>query len=141
MSDAATKVTSCITCGTTIHLKASGRPRKYCSRKCSAYEQQRMNRTRYDELSPEDLEYEGDDWVDKAFCKKNKVDTELFFPDRGRHNIPGLIAVTCQRCEVRKECLAFAIRNEIRHGVWGGTSERQRRRLRREIKRKVAATQ
>ena len=35
----------------------------------------------------------------------------------------------CDSCPVQSECLEYALRNRIDHGVWGGTSERQRRRI------------
>ncbi|GIU84260.1 MAG: hypothetical protein KatS3mg008_1035 [Acidimicrobiales bacterium] len=35
----------------------------------------------------------------------------------------------CERCPVREPCLEYALRHRIDHGVWGGTSERQRRRI------------
>ena len=35
----------------------------------------------------------------------------------------------CVNCAVRSECLEYALRNRIDHGVWGGTSERERRRI------------
>lgn len=36
----------------------------------------------------------------------------------------------CRRCPVRRECLDYAMTNEIRHGVWGGMDEKERKRLR-----------
>ncbi len=35
----------------------------------------------------------------------------------------------CEGCPVKSTCLEYAIENRIDHGVWGGTSERQRRRI------------
>lgn len=35
----------------------------------------------------------------------------------------------CRLCAVREECLAFAVESSIPHGVWGGMSESERRRL------------
>jgi len=58
------------------------------------------------------------------------VDVNLFFPDRGE-NIATAKAV-CMSCPVRAECLEFALVEVIKVGLWGGTSERERRRLRRE---------
>ena len=40
----------------------------------------------------------------------------------------------CWSCEVRQECLEYAMKNREVVGVWGGTSEKERRRLRREPK-------
>lgn len=41
----------------------------------------------------------------------------------------------CDRCEIEAECLAWALANNEQFGVWGGTSERTRRALRRDAKR------
>jgi WhiB family transcriptional regulator, redox-sensing transcriptional regulator len=35
----------------------------------------------------------------------------------------------CSSCPVKQVCLEYALRNRIDHGVWGGTSERERRRI------------
>lgn len=53
-----------------------------------------------------------------------------FFPERGAP-VDDARAV-CERCLVRVECLDFALRTKIKHGIWGGLSERERRRLRRD---------
>lgn len=73
-----------------------------------------------------------DDWRAQAACRTE--DPELFFPivQAG----PGLVQVAraktvCARCEVRTECLRFAVETGQDHGVWGGTSEEERRALRR----------
>lgn len=66
-------------------------------------------------------------WVELAECRG--MDVSLFFPDRGER----LDAVrdVCRRCEVQAECLAYAINNNEKTGVWGGRSERARRAIRR----------
>jgi WhiB family redox-sensing transcriptional regulator len=56
-------------------------------------------------------------------------DPDQFFPERG-DSLDAPRAV-CRRCEVAGPCLAFAIETGEQHGVWGGTSERERRHLRR----------
>ena len=64
-------------------------------------------------------------WMDFALC--TEVDAELFFPEKGGSTRePKSI---CRRCEVQSECLNYALRNGIEHGVWGATSERERRLL------------
>ena len=65
-------------------------------------------------------------WVSRANCVG--IESQLFFPDRGeptRH-----AKQVCQGCEVRAECLAYALATGQKFGVWGGTSERERRALR-----------
>ena len=51
-----------------------------------------------------------------------------FFPDRGQSSAPA--KAVCARCSVRTECLAFALDLDIRDGVWGGTSPKERRPVR-----------
>ncbi len=66
-------------------------------------------------------------WVALAECRG--MDVGLFFPERGEL-IDGARAV-CRRCEVQAECLAYAVNNGEKVGVWGGVSERSRRAIRR----------
>ena len=75
------------------------------------------------------------DWMPHAACIG--CDPELFFPSGRRWNIAAEIAeakAICRRCEVQPECLAYALKNCIRHGVWGGTSEGERIDLRRRMR-------
>lgn len=65
-------------------------------------------------------------WTHDALCAQ--VDTEIFFPDKGGSVREG--KRVCRECPVRAECLAYAIEHEDRYGIWGGLSERERRRLR-----------
>lgn len=67
------------------------------------------------------------EWQALANCLG--VDPELFFPERGASTREA--KAVCKGCVVREACLAYALRRGERHGVWGGTSERERRRLRR----------
>jgi WhiB family redox-sensing transcriptional regulator len=53
-----------------------------------------------------------------------------FFPERGVSTRPA--RAVCARCLVRDDCLGYAMAHGIKHGIWGGLSERERRRLRRE---------
>jgi WhiB family redox-sensing transcriptional regulator len=66
-------------------------------------------------------------WQDLALCAE--TDPEAFFPEKGGSTRePKRV---CRSCEVRPECLAYALEHDIRWGIWGGTSELERRRLRR----------
>ena len=67
------------------------------------------------------------EWQERALC--SQTDPEAFFPDKGGSTKAAL--AVCAGCSVRAECLEFAIANDERFGVWGGTTERERRRLRR----------
>ncbi|SFA94662.1 transcription factor WhiB [Amycolatopsis marina] len=81
------------------------------------------------------------DWQSRAACRDE--DPELFFPvsDMG----PGArqaeqARAVCARCPVRAECLGYALDNGLDHGVFGGTTERERRELfRRQRSRPQAA--
>lgn len=57
-------------------------------------------------------------------------DKSIFFPASGER-IKDAVAI-CAGCSVRTECLEYALENRIKHGIWGGASERKRRRIRRE---------
>lgn len=61
-----------------------------------------------------------------ALCAE--VDSELFFPEKGGSTKDA--KKLCGLCDVRQQCLDFAVDNDERFGVWGGLSERERRRLR-----------
>lgn len=72
------------------------------------------------------LDPDGTTWRDSALCAQ--VDNDLFYPEKGGSTRPA--KSLCERCEVRQQCLDFAVANDERHGIWGGLSERERRRLR-----------
>ncbi len=67
-------------------------------------------------------------WHDRANCKGANAD--LFFPERGASTRTA--KAICRECPVRAECLEFALRSGEKFGIWGGLSERERRRVRRE---------
>jgi WhiB family redox-sensing transcriptional regulator len=64
-------------------------------------------------------------WTEDAICPQ--IDTDLFFPEKGGSTREA--KSICARCPVTAECLEFALRNGERFGIWGGLSERERRRL------------
>ena len=66
------------------------------------------------------------DWTERALCAQ--TDPEAFFPEKGGSTREA--KRVCTGCEVRAECLEFALTNDERFGIWGGLSERERRRLR-----------
>lgn len=70
-----------------------------------------------------------DVWQDRAACYG--VDPDLFFPTSEDEAGPAL--AYCARCAIRAECLAWALKNGERYGVWGGMTEQQRRRLLRSV--------
>jgi WhiB family transcriptional regulator, redox-sensing transcriptional regulator len=65
------------------------------------------------------------EWQDKALCAE--VDPEIFFPEKGGSTRnPKRV---CAMCEVRAQCLDYALEHGEAFGIWGGMSERERRRL------------
>ncbi|MCY3560687.1 MAG: WhiB family transcriptional regulator [bacterium] len=69
-----------------------------------------------------------DPWKQYANCLG--VDPDLFFPERGASTKEA--KRVCGACVVRSECLEYALANGEKFGIWGGMSERERRRVRRE---------
>jgi WhiB family redox-sensing transcriptional regulator len=67
-------------------------------------------------------------WQDRALCAQ--TDPEAFYPEKGGSTREA--KKVCRSCEVRADCLEFALANDERFGIWGGMSERERRRLKRE---------
>ena len=66
-------------------------------------------------------------WQDRALCAQ--TDPEAFFPEKGGSTREA--KRVCTSCEVRAECLDYALANDERFGIWGGLSERERRKLKR----------
>ena len=67
-------------------------------------------------------------WQDYANCLG--VDPDLFFPERGASTREA--KEVCRGCIVRSLCLEYALVNGEKFGIWGGMSERERRRIRRQ---------
>ncbi|NJQ03935.1 WhiB family transcriptional regulator [Streptomyces zingiberis] len=67
------------------------------------------------------------DWRERALCAQ--TGPEFFFPVPGGSTREA--KQVCRACEGRVECLEYALENDERFGVWGGLSEKERRRLRR----------
>ena len=72
------------------------------------------------------------EWVEEAVCAQ--CDPEVWFPVRGQ----GAPQATdralriCGECPVRDECLQYALETEQLHGVWGGTTARERKQMKKE---------
>jgi WhiB family redox-sensing transcriptional regulator len=74
-------------------------------------------------------EDEGDNplsWQADSLCAQ--TDPEAFFPEKGGSTREA--KKICVSCEVRAQCLEYALLNDERFGIWGGMSERERRKLR-----------
>ena len=78
-----------------------------------------MTRTLMADIPPQHV-------LDHAECKG--LDPRLFFPERGESTREA--KAVCDTCPVRSDCLDWAIDTQQKHGIWGGRSERERRRIR-----------
>ena len=73
------------------------------------------------------LDLTPEDWAKDALCAQ--ADPEAFFPERGTPTTnPKTI---CAACDVQADCLGYALRHNEKYGIWGGTSPKERQRLRR----------
>lgn len=68
------------------------------------------------------------EWQERALCAQ--TDPEAFFPEKGGSTREA--KRVCLSCEVRGDCLEYALANDERFGIWGGLSERERRRLKKQ---------
>jgi WhiB family redox-sensing transcriptional regulator len=66
-----------------------------------------------------------DSWVDKAKCHAG--DGIKWFPDQGERMQTKIAKEYCFDCQVKAECLSYAMKNEIIHGIWGGKSAYERK--------------
>jgi WhiB family redox-sensing transcriptional regulator len=64
-------------------------------------------------------------WQERSLCAQ--TDPEAFFPEKGGSTREA--KKVCVGCEVRQQCLEYALANDERFGIWGGLSERERRKL------------
>jgi WhiB family redox-sensing transcriptional regulator len=72
---------------------------------------------------------EEQEWQERALCAQ--TDPEAFFPEKGGSTREA--KRICQGCEVRAECLEYALGHDERFGIWGGLSERERRKLKKRV--------
>ena len=70
-------------------------------------------------------------WRQAAACRG--VDPEVFYPFSDEE--AGAAKAVCGRCPVRQPCLEFALSSREHDGVWGGATERERRRMLRQRRR------
>jgi WhiB family redox-sensing transcriptional regulator len=83
------------------------------------------------------LQPPGKTWQRQANCMG--VDPDLFFPERGASTREA--KEVCRGCVVQEDCLEHALANGEKFGIWGGLSERERRKIRRRraLERREAA--
>ena len=90
----------------------------------------------YEPQMPRGSESLAAQWV--TFRRCTDIDPNVFFPNDGA----GVIEAqkVCAECAVTDACREYALANNITHGVWGGTSERERRRILRDRRRATNAS-
>ena len=66
-----------------------------------------------------------EDWMARGNCRTTAP--TVFFPSDGVG--VDIARRICAECPVQEPCLEYALRHHIEHGVWGGASERERRRI------------
>jgi WhiB family redox-sensing transcriptional regulator len=72
------------------------------------------------------------DWSTEARCLD--LDPELFFPTGdGKQSVPQIAVAQqiCSTCPVKLKCLKLALATDAQYGIWGGTTPKERARLRR----------
>ena len=80
------------------------------------------------QLVPYDSDGDGVlEWQEQALCAQ--TDPESFFPEKGGSTREA--KRICVGCDVKAECLEYALASDERFGIWGGLSERERRRVKR----------
>ena len=65
------------------------------------------------------------DWRARGACRD--LEPDLFFPDPSESAVDALTA--CSACVVRPQCLTWALQTRQQYGIWGGTTEDDRRHL------------
>lgn len=75
-------------------------------------------------------------WQERGLC--TQTDPEAFFPEKGGSTREA--KKVCLSCEVRPDCLEYALESDESFGVWGGLSVPERRRLKRQIAPEAAKT-
>ena len=64
---------------------------------------------------------------EEAKCRG--VDPDLFYPKRGDNYSVSQARLICNKCNIEDECLQYALDNNEKFGIWGGTSPRQRGKI------------
>jgi WhiB family transcriptional regulator, redox-sensing transcriptional regulator len=72
-------------------------------------------------------------WRSIGLCKGSE--TKVFYPPSDDDSLAEEAKMICSMCAVRQPCLEFALTTREKHGVWGGLTERERRRVLRQRRR------
>ena len=68
-------------------------------------------------------------WQHSAACRGVENPDELFFPERNAYSPLKITKEMCASCPVRRDCLGYALKYNVK-GIWGGTTEKDRLRIR-----------
>lgn len=82
--------------------------------------------------------FDRNSWVGDAACLG--ADREAFFAHESQPELRHQAVAICRRCPVQEQCLAWALDNDERFGIWGGKTERERRDIRNAAIRAAAST-
>ena len=74
--------------------------------------------------------FNNEPWVHGALC--TQVDPEMFYPNKHDRGVAYDAKRVCQQCPVIAECLEYALARNEEHGVWGGTTRKERQQIRRD---------
>jgi len=66
-------------------------------------------------------------WRRRAACRG--IDADIFYPPTEDDSDAVAAKAVCAQCPVREACLEHALAHREREGVWGGCTERERRRI------------
>ena len=67
-------------------------------------------------------------WMDDALCAQ--TDPDAFHPGHGELNLSKTAIKICNMCDVKEQCLDYALKNNESIGIWGGTGPRTRAKMR-----------
>jgi WhiB family transcriptional regulator, redox-sensing transcriptional regulator len=72
-------------------------------------------------------------WRSKAACQG--LDPHIFYPASDEEEDAAPAKAVCDACPVREPCLEHALGYREKEGIWGGATERERRRIIRQRRR------
>jgi WhiB family redox-sensing transcriptional regulator len=67
---------------------------------------------------------------EKGATPCSEADPDGFFPEQGEQHLGRLAKKICKTCPYQPECLDWALKNDEEIGIWGGSSEQERRQIR-----------
>ena len=82
-------------------------------------------------VNPENIGVE-ENWEVEGLCRTGGYDPDLWFPKPTEINLAKLAQKVCYRCPVIMECRSMALARGERNGIWGGLTETQRKKMRKQ---------